>query len=66
MELPSGIFIYKGDIDKLERIQNRAVRFIKKDYKSRDPGSITSVKIDLEIDVYTGGMTTHSPFDPDV
>ena len=40
----------QGDIDKLERIQNRAVRFIKKDYKSRDPGSITSMKKDLEID----------------
>jgi hypothetical protein len=25
----------KGDIDKLERIQNRAIRFVKKDYKSR-------------------------------
>ena len=37
----------QGDIDKLERIQNRAVRFIKKDYKSRDPGSITSMKKDL-------------------
>ncbi|KAK3089266.1 hypothetical protein FSP39_002210 [Pinctada imbricata] len=26
----------KGDIDKLEKIQNRAIRFIKKDYKSRE------------------------------
>ena len=40
----------QGDIDKLERIQNRAVRFIKKDYKSRDPGSVTSMKRELEID----------------
>ena len=40
----------QGDIDKLKRIQNRAVRFIKKDYNSRYPGSITSMKKDLEID----------------
>jgi len=32
----------KGDIDKLEKIQNRAIRFIKKDYKTRTPGSITT------------------------
>ena len=38
----------KGDIDKLERIQNRAARFIKKDYNSRSPGSITKMKQDLE------------------
>ncbi len=29
----------KGDIDKLERIQNRGIRFIKRDYKSREPGT---------------------------
>jgi hypothetical protein len=27
---------FKGDIDKLERRQNRAIRFAKKDYKSRE------------------------------
>jgi hypothetical protein len=31
----------KGDIDKLERIQNRAISFVKKDYKSRETGAIT-------------------------
>ncbi|KAK3098631.1 hypothetical protein FSP39_021388 [Pinctada imbricata] len=40
----------KGDIDKLEKIQNRAIRFIKKDYKSRNPGAITSMRNDLELD----------------
>ncbi|KAK3091517.1 hypothetical protein FSP39_020434 [Pinctada imbricata] len=40
----------KGDIDKLERIQNRAVRFIKKDYRSRKPGSITNMRNNLELD----------------
>jgi hypothetical protein len=34
----------KGDIDKLERIQNRGIRFIKKDHMSRGPGSITPLK----------------------
>ena len=29
----------KGDIDKLERIQNRATRFIEKDYHIRSPGN---------------------------
>jgi hypothetical protein len=28
----------KGDIDKLERILNRAIRFANKDYKSRETG----------------------------
>ena len=40
----------KGDMDKLERIQNRAIRFIKRDYKSRTPGSITSMRKELELD----------------
>ncbi|KAK3087275.1 hypothetical protein FSP39_003953 [Pinctada imbricata] len=40
----------KGDIEKLEKIQNRAIRFIKKDYKSRNPGPITSMRKDLETD----------------
>jgi hypothetical protein len=40
----------KGDIDKLEKIQNRAIRFIKKDYKTRTPGSITKMRKELELD----------------
>jgi hypothetical protein len=40
----------KGDIDKLERIQNRGIRFIKKDYRSRRPGSITTMKQQLELE----------------
>jgi len=31
----------RTDIDKLERVQRRAVRFICNDYKSRDPGSVS-------------------------
>ena len=37
----------KGDIDKLERIQNRGIHFIKKDYRSRGPGLITTMKRQL-------------------
>jgi hypothetical protein len=40
----------KGDIDKLERIQNRGIRFIKKEYRSRGPGSITNMKRQLELE----------------
>jgi hypothetical protein len=40
----------KGDINKLERIQNRAIRFVKKDYKSRETGAITRIREDLELD----------------
>ena len=40
----------KGDIDKLERIQNRATRFAKKDYKSRETGAITRMREDLELE----------------
>jgi hypothetical protein len=40
----------KGDIDKLERIQNRAIRFAKKDYKSRETGAITRMREDLELE----------------
>ena len=36
---------YKCDIDKLERIQNRAARFIKKDYHSKDPGCMTNMLV---------------------
>ncbi|KAK3095574.1 hypothetical protein FSP39_016249 [Pinctada imbricata] len=40
----------KGDIDKLEKIQNRAIRFIKKDYKSRESGCITKMREELELE----------------
>ena len=48
MELPSGTYL-KGDIDKLKRIQNRAIRFVKKDYKCRETGAITRMREDLEL-----------------
>ena len=34
----------------LERIQNRAIRFAKKDYKSRETGAITRMREDLELE----------------
>ena len=37
----------RKDIDKLERIQKKAARFIKQDYNSRDPGSMTTMLKDL-------------------
>ena len=40
----------KGDIDKLERIQNRAIPFANKDYKSRETGAITKMREDLELE----------------
>ena len=40
----------KGDIDKLERIQNRAIRFVKKDYKSKETGAMTRMREDLELE----------------
>ena len=40
----------KRDIDKLERIQNRAIRFVRKDYKSRETGAITRMREDLELE----------------
>jgi hypothetical protein len=40
----------KGDIDKLERIQNRSIMFAKHDYKSRETGAITRMREDLELD----------------
>ena len=35
----------KQDISKMERIQRNAVRFIARDYKSKTPGSVTSLLI---------------------
>jgi hypothetical protein len=40
----------KGGIVKLERIQNRAIRFAKKDYKGRETGAITKMREDLELE----------------
>lgn len=39
----------KQDIERLERVQHRAARFITKDYKSREPGSVTKMLKDLEL-----------------
>ena len=40
----------KGDIEKLERILNSAIRIAKKDYKSRETGAITRLREDLELE----------------
>ena len=40
----------KGDIDKLEKMQNRAIRFIKRDYRSRERGCITKMRKELELE----------------
>ena len=40
---------YIKDIDKLERIQRQAARFITGDYKIREEGCITTVLADLEL-----------------
>ena len=37
------------DIDKLEAVQRRAARFIKQDYKSREPGCVTRMLSDLNL-----------------
>ena len=37
------------EVDKIENIQRRAARFIKHDYKSRNPGCITDMLSDLEL-----------------
>ena len=39
----------QGDIDKLERVQRKAARFAKKDYKSRTPGCVTNMLKDLDL-----------------
>ena len=40
---------YQTDIDKLECIQNRAARFIKQDYRTKDPGCVTAMLQDLHL-----------------
>ena len=37
------------DMNKLERIQRRAARFITGDYKSREEGSVTKMLAELEL-----------------
>ena len=39
----------KNEIDKLERVQKQAARFISNDYKSREPGCITRMLQDLNL-----------------
>ncbi len=39
----------KTDIDKLEKIQRRAARFITGDYKTRSPGCVTKMLHDLDL-----------------
>ena len=39
----------KGDIDKLEKIQNRVICFIKRDYRSRERGCITKMRKELVV-----------------
>ena len=41
---------HRGDIDKLEQIQHRAARFITGDYRSRHPGSVTTMLTNLNLD----------------
>ena len=39
----------QGDIDRLERVQNRGIRFISKDYTTRKPGTITALRKQLDL-----------------
>ena len=39
----------KNDINKLENLQRRGARFITKDYKSREEGSMTKMLGDLDL-----------------
>jgi hypothetical protein len=40
----------KGDIDKLGKIQNRAIRFFERDYRSREMGCRTKMRKELELE----------------
>ena len=42
--------IPSGDIDKLEQIKHRAARFITGGYRSRHPGSVTTMLTNLNLD----------------
>jgi hypothetical protein len=52
MEYGATIWIphLNGDIDKIKRIQNKAIRFAKKAYQSRETGGITRMREDLELE----------------
>ena len=39
----------QGDIDRLERVQNRGIRFVSKDYTTRKPGTITALRDQLDL-----------------
>ena len=39
----------KQDIDKLERVQRKAIRFIKRDYRSREEGFISNKAKELDL-----------------
>ena len=39
----------QGDIDRLERVQNRGIRFISKDYTTRKPRTITALRNQLNL-----------------
>ena len=41
---------HRGDIDKLEQIQHSAARFVTGDYRSRHPGSVTTMLTNLNLD----------------
>jgi hypothetical protein len=49
MRLSNWVPYLKTDVDRLERIQYQAARFITCDYKTREPGCITKMLIDLEL-----------------
>ena len=40
---------YQQDIEKLERVQRQAVRFITKDYRTREPGCVNRMLQDLNL-----------------
>ena len=44
----------KSDIDKLERVQRKAIRFVKRDYITREEGFISNMAAELELPTFTG------------
>ena len=40
---------YQQDIEKLERVQRQAARFISKDYRTREPGCVNRMLQDLNL-----------------
>ena len=41
---------FKTDIDRVEKIQSRAIRFIKRDYRSRDHGCVERMRQELQLE----------------